>query len=109
MSKLGATALAVAVGYLLFRLLVGSAKLLYLLCKIAVLLPIALLALAAGGNVRVSREKPLTAPPAPPLPASEPVPANLVEPHPPSAATGDWRQDQETLKRLLAEGKIKTS
>lgn len=119
MSKLGATALAIAIGYLLFRLLVGSAKLLYLICKMAVLLPIALFALATGAaSIHVSREKPLTASPA--IPARKPA-AHTANPAPATArpdeplpvatqqSTGDWKQDQETLRRLLAEGQIKTT
>ena len=58
--KLSTAALAVGAGYLLYRILLGSARLLYLLCKIAVLLPIALIALVAG-NVHNRREQPLTA------------------------------------------------
>jgi hypothetical protein len=107
MSKLGATALAVAAGYLIFRILVGLGYLLYLICKMAVLLPIALCALLAG-NVTVSRGKQPTA-----LPATAAVPAVGKPPAAPELgpatieSTGDWRQDRETLKQLLAEGKIK--
>jgi hypothetical protein len=98
-SKLGITALAVAVGYLIFRLLLGSAKLLYLLCKIAVLLPIALFGLLAG-NVSISRTDPSPKTVIPPKPAPDLGPATIE-------STGDWRQDRETLIRLLNEGKIK--
>lgn len=109
MSKFGATALAVAIGYLLFRLLIGSARLLYLICKMAVLLPIALFGLAAG-TIHVSRQKPLTASLA--IPARKPTtpaPAPADEPLPQAtpAATGDWKQDQETLRRLLETGQVK--
>lgn len=111
MSKLGFTALMVGLGILLFKILVGTAKLLYLLCKIAVLIPIALFALVMGNlQVSVSRTPPATAPlpatgdaapePGKPAPAPDLGPATIE-------STGDWRQDRETLKQLLAEGKIK--
>jgi hypothetical protein len=108
-SKLGATALMVAIGYLLFRILLGSAKLLYLLCKIAVLIPIALFALCAG-NVHLNIRRTPDARPAnaavpetgKPVPAPELGPATI-------SSSGDWRQDRETLKQLLQDGKIQTS
>lgn len=106
MSKLGATALAVAVGYLLFRILVGLAMLLYYIVKMAVLLPIALIGLCAG-NVTIRRG---TSEPASDLNLRPPPPTQLAPPELGPASiptTGDWRQDRETLKQLLAEGKIK--
>jgi hypothetical protein len=56
--KFSTVAIAVVAGYLLYRILRGSARLLYLLCKIAVLLPIALIALVAG-DVQIRRQQPL--------------------------------------------------
>jgi hypothetical protein len=74
----------------------------------AVLLPIAIVALCAG-NVTIRHGSPETVIPlgtaavpetANAAPAPELGPATIP-------STGDWRQDRETLKQLLAEGKIK--
>lgn len=111
-------ALATAAGYLLWRCVLALCMLLFYLCKFAVLLPIVLFNLGTGATqIHVS-----TTPP--PKPARQPAvrPAPTGRPHPTPAAqparvpdlgpasvdtTGDWRQDRETLKRLLAEGMIK--
>jgi hypothetical protein len=105
MSKLGFSAACVGLGILLFKLLLGTTKLLYFICKIAVLLPIAALFWLSkqaeirstpDGGATISRGTP--APPAAPVPDLGPASVD---------ATGDWRKDRETLIRLLNEGKIK--
>lgn len=84
-----------------------------LLTRAAVLLPLTPLRLAPG--------KPRVAPPSRPSPGprwdgtgrpasrwpapKSPAPAPSA---PANAGTGDWRQDKETLRRLIAEGQIRT-
>ena len=76
-------------------LVVNLARAFVLLCIIPILLPLALHRVLHEA-LRVRPQQPLVEPPLPALPTD-----------PPAAATGDWRKDQETLRRLIAEGKIK--
>lgn len=108
MSNVAKAGAAVGLGYLLFRVLLAAGLLLFWVVKIAVLLPIVLFNLGTGAaQVHVSTS-PLPRPARPRPTAPVAAPASAPDLGPASVdTTGDWRQDRETLKRLLAEGKIK--
>lgn len=111
-SNLTKAGVAVGLSYLLWRVVRAAGLLLFYVVKMAVLLPIVLFNLCNGGlTVKVN-------PPPPPEPARRQAPAPISVAAKPAAvvpdlgpasvpSTGDWRQDRETLKRLLAEGQIK--